>query len=81
MRATDMSAIATDDTGDPPLRPLPDRAAALLAAVDAPPRLVAHLRAVHEVAADLVTWLQQHCPRPAFDADAVLPGSAWRICW
>ncbi|MGW7522086.1 HD domain-containing protein [Streptomyces sp. NPDC054783] len=71
-----MSTIATDDTGDPPLRPLPDRAAALLAAVDAPPRLVAHLRAVHDVAADLVTWVQQHGPKLEFDADAVLFGAA-----
>lgn len=65
-----------DDTVDPPLRPLPERAAVLLARVDAPPRLVAHLRAVHDVAAQLVDWMQRHCPGLGFDAEAVLFGAA-----
>ncbi|MGW2700148.1 HD domain-containing protein [Streptomyces sp. NPDC001340] len=70
------ASIAMDDTVDPPLRPLPERAVALLARVDAPPRLVAHLRAVHDVAAQLVDWVQRHCPGLEFDADAVLFGAA-----
>ncbi|AKJ09115.1 phosphohydrolase [Streptomyces incarnatus] len=76
MTATGTALIATGDTGGPPLRPLPDRAVALLAAVSAPPRLVAHLRAVHDVAAELVTWVQRHCPQLEFDAEAVLFGAA-----
>ncbi|MFE1313155.1 HD domain-containing protein [Streptomyces sp. NPDC058755] len=70
------ASIAMDDTVDPPLRPLPERAVALLTRVDAPPRLVAHLRAVHDVAAQLVDWVQRHCPGLEFDAEAVLFGAA-----
>ncbi|MFJ9733736.1 HD domain-containing protein [Streptomyces sp. NPDC101171] len=69
------AAIATDET-DPPLRPLPGRAAELLAGVDASPRLVAHLRAVHDVAAQLVEWVELRCPALEFDAEAVLFGAA-----
>ncbi|MFJ9863891.1 HD domain-containing protein [Streptomyces sp. NPDC101165] len=76
MTAKSTASIAMDDTVDPPLRPLPERAAALLARVDAPPRLVAHLRAVHDVAAQLVDWMQRHCPGLEFDAEAVLFGAA-----
>ncbi|MCZ0985246.1 HD domain-containing protein [Streptomyces diastatochromogenes] len=76
MTATNTASIATEDTVDPPLRPLPERAVALLARVDAPPRLVAHLRAVHDVAAQLVKWVQRHCPWLEFDAEAVLFGAA-----
>ncbi|MFD5792017.1 HD domain-containing protein [Streptomyces diastatochromogenes] len=76
MTATSAASIATEDTVDPPLRPLPERAVALLARVDAPPRLVAHLRAVHDVAAQLVEWAQRHCPGLEFDAEAVLFGAA-----
>lgn len=76
MTAVDTASIATGDTGDPDLRPLPGRAAALLASADAPPRLVAHLRAVHDVAAQLVAWVRHRCPRLEFDAEAVLFGAA-----
>ncbi|MER5860929.1 HD domain-containing protein [Streptomyces sp. NPDC059688] len=76
MTATDTASLATGDTGDPALRPLPGRAAALLASADAPPRLVAHLRAVHDVAAQLVAWVRHRCPRLEFDAEAVLFGAA-----
>ncbi|MET9451729.1 HD domain-containing protein [Streptomyces cinerochromogenes] len=74
--ADDTPSIATDDTADPPLRPLPPRAVLLLERVDAPPRLVAHLRAVHDVAAQLVAWVRERCPRLEFDAEAVLFGAA-----
>ncbi|WP_225825740.1 HD domain-containing protein [Streptomyces naphthomycinicus] len=76
MTAGDTASIATDDTTDPPLLPLPERAALLLERVDAPPRLVAHLRAVHDVAAQLVAWVRAHCPELEFDAEAVLFGAA-----
>ncbi|MEU2060560.1 HD domain-containing protein [Streptomyces sp. NPDC013455] len=76
MTAGDTASCATDDTDDPPLRPLPRRAAVLLEQVAAPPRLVAHLRAVHDVAAQLAEWVRQHCPALEFDADAVLFGAA-----
>ncbi|GGY93395.1 phosphohydrolase [Streptomyces olivaceoviridis] len=76
MPAGDAPSIATDDLDDPPLRPLPERAALLLEQVDAPPRLVAHLRAVHDVAAQLLAWVRPRCPRLEPDAEAVLFGAA-----
>jgi len=56
------------------LRPLPLRAAELLRDVEAPPRLVAHLRAVHDVAAELVGWAVRR--GLDVDANAVLFGAA-----
>jgi hypothetical protein len=58
------------------LRPLPDRATALLEALDAPPRLAAHLRAVHDVAHQLADWVERHHPAVEFDRSAVLFGAA-----
>jgi hypothetical protein len=58
------------------LRPLPTRAATLLEAVNAPPRLVAHLRAVHDVACQLADWVEHHYPTLAFDRTAVEFGAA-----
>lgn len=66
--------IALDETTRPVLRPLPLRAAELLRDVEAPPRLVAHLRAVHDVAAQLTDWVVKR--GLAVDADAVLFGAA-----
>ncbi len=68
--------IAVADTRRPTLRPLPVEVAELLRSVDAPPRLVAHLRAVHDVAAQLVAWVGQNSPALVFDAHAVLFGAA-----
>ncbi|MFI2759056.1 hypothetical protein ACH5A3_09305 [Streptomyces echinatus] len=65
-----------DDLTDPPLRPLPARAVRLLERVAAPPRPVAHLRAVHDVAAQLVDRVPRHCPGLEFDSEAVLFGAA-----
>jgi hypothetical protein len=62
--------------GDPPLRPLPDQVAALLVTLHAPPRLVAHLRAVHEVAAQLTDALAERFPQLTVDRAAVLFGAA-----
>ncbi|SBT40203.1 HD domain-containing protein [Micromonospora auratinigra] len=61
---------------DPPLRPLPAQVAELLVRVQAPPRLAAHLRAVHEVAAQLVDALAQRFPQLTVDRAAVLFGAA-----
>jgi HD superfamily phosphodiesterase len=57
------------------LRPLPERAQDLLQSLDASPRLIAHLRAVHDVAWQLTDWVQRHCP-VEFDRSAVLFGAA-----
>ncbi|MFC8451286.1 HD domain-containing protein [Kitasatospora sp. NPDC057223] len=67
---------ALHDTVDPPLCPLPVRAAELLESLDAPPRLAAHLRAVHDVARQLVDWAGQHHPALDIDREAVLFGAA-----
>jgi hypothetical protein len=48
----------------------------LLRELDAPPRLVAHLRAVHDVAYRLVEWVGLRHPALPFDRDAVLFGAA-----
>jgi hypothetical protein len=61
---------------DPPLRPLPAPARELLEALDAPPRLAAHLRAVHDVACELADWVERHYPAAEFDRAAVLFGAA-----
>ncbi|MFJ3305231.1 HD domain-containing protein [Streptomyces sp. NPDC086549] len=76
MPLTNAFSIAVDEIEDPPLRPLPRRAAELLQRLDAPPRLVAHLRAVHDVAARLVDWVEERCPALDFDREAVLFGAA-----
>ncbi|MFC9846355.1 HD domain-containing protein [Streptomyces sp. NPDC060223] len=67
---------ALHDSGEPPLRPLPDRVAELLESLDAPPRLAAHLRAVHDVAHQLVDWVEERQPALRFDREAVLFGAA-----
>lgn len=74
--ATSMLRRALTDPGDPPLRPLPDQVAALLGELDAPPRLAAHLRAVHDVAFRLCDWFGESCPELRLDRDAVLYGAA-----
>ncbi|MFI7431258.1 HD domain-containing protein [Micromonospora sp. NPDC049836] len=61
---------------DPPLRPLPDHVVDLLVALHAPPRLAAHLRAVHDVAAQVVDAAAERLPQLAVDPAAVLFGAA-----
>jgi hypothetical protein len=69
--------IALDDTGGrPSLRPLPAEAAELLHRVDAPPRLVAHLRAVHDVAVQLLDWIAARHLDLGISPQAVLFGAA-----
>jgi hypothetical protein len=58
------------------LRPLPATAAELLREVGAPPRLGAHLRAVHDVAWSLTDSLGRRRPDLEFDTTAVLFGAA-----
>ncbi|MEU0372863.1 HD domain-containing protein [Streptomyces sp. NPDC006283] len=76
MTADDLLIRALQDPGDPPLRPLPTEAADLLRKLAAPPRLAAHLRAVHDVAYQLADWLDRHHPRLRYDRQAVLFGAA-----
>ena len=61
---------------DSSLRPLPETAAELLRALEAPPRLGAHLRAVHDVAWSLTDTLGRRRPDLDFDTTAVLFGAA-----
>ncbi|MFJ9790808.1 HD domain-containing protein [Streptomyces globosus] len=61
---------------DPPLRPLPDPVPDLLATLGAAPRLAAHLRAVHDVAYELTTWVANHFTTLEIDREAVLFGAA-----
>ncbi|WP_308798428.1 HD domain-containing protein [Streptomyces sp. UH6] len=61
---------------DPPLRPLPDRVVELLTVLHCPPRLAAHLRAVHDVAHQLTDWAERRRPAVALDREAVLFGAA-----
>ncbi|MFI6100057.1 HD domain-containing protein [Lentzea sp. NPDC051213] len=59
-----------------PLHPLPAAVETLLSDLQAPPRLVAHLRAVHDVARQLTDWVARHHPAATFDREAVLYGAA-----
>ncbi|MEU9167500.1 HD domain-containing protein [Streptomyces sp. NPDC048420] len=61
---------------DPGPRPLPETPARLLRALDAPPRLAAHLRLVHDVAYQLTDWLARQYPALQLDREAVLFGAA-----
>ncbi|MFJ8046248.1 HD domain-containing protein [Kitasatospora sp. NPDC096147] len=74
--ASPLLSRALTASGEPPLRPLPAEVAALLLELDAPPRLAAHLRAVHDVAHRLVEWLERWHPGLAVDREAVLFGAA-----
>lgn len=76
MTTDDLLLRAFHDTADPPLRLLPDRVMQLLRDLGAPPRLAAHLRAVHDVAYQLVVWIAERYPALRFDRDAVLFGAA-----
>ena len=73
---SDVLRRALDDDDGSRLRPLPVAAADLLVRLNAPPRLAAHLRAVHDVAAQLLDWLATRYPAVAVDAETVLLGSA-----
>ncbi|GAA0654171.1 hypothetical protein GCM10010193_00350 [Kitasatospora atroaurantiaca] len=74
--SADLLLRALHDKAEPPLRPLPEGVAELLQSLEAPPRLAAHLRAVHDVAHQLVDWTGQRHPGLTFDREAVLFGAA-----
>ncbi|WP_027344224.1 HD domain-containing protein [Hamadaea tsunoensis] len=63
-------------TDEVPLRSLPSDVADLLRRVGAPPRLAAHLRAVHDVAGQLTDAIAVMYPALPFDRDEVLFGAA-----
>lgn len=67
---------ALTNPGDPPLRLLPPRVAVLLESLGAPPRLAAHLRAVHDVACEILDWLDEQHTTVRIDREAVLFGAA-----
>jgi hypothetical protein len=67
---------ALNEPGDPAIRALPATVAELLDALDAPPRLAAHLRAVHHAAWRLTGDLARVTPGLGFDRHAVLFGAA-----
>lgn len=58
------------------LRPLPETVTRLLTDLAAPPRLAAHLRAVHDVAFEVTNALAERFPALAFNASDVLFGAA-----
>jgi HD domain len=58
------------------LRPLPPEAQRLCQQLDVPPRLLAHLQLVHDVAAELVAGIRRIFPDATFDHEAVLFGAA-----
>ncbi|MFB6617262.1 HD domain-containing protein [Streptomyces sp. NPDC085524] len=76
MTAAALLSGALNGSADPALLPLPEDVAELLSSLGAPPRLAAHLRAVHDVAHRLADWVGQHCPALPFDREAVLFGAA-----
>jgi hypothetical protein len=67
---------ALTEAADPLLLALPESAADLLRALSAPPRLAAHLRAVHDVAVQLSAWTADRHPALAVDQAAVAFGAA-----
>jgi hypothetical protein len=55
---------------------LPVQAERLLRVLSVPPRLAAHLRAVHAAACELTDWFDEHHAGFSYDRDAVLFGAA-----
>ena len=58
------------------MRPLPKQVEEICIRVNAPPRLVAHLTLVHDVACSLVEECQERLPGLKLDADSVTFGAA-----
>ncbi|MFJ3514105.1 MULTISPECIES: HD domain-containing protein [unclassified Streptomyces] len=76
MTPHDALSRALHSPAEPGLRPLPPPVADLLRSLGAPPRLAAHLRAVHDVAVQLVEWTQDRHPGIVVDGAAVAFGAA-----
>lgn len=57
-------------------KPLPDDALKICQVVNAPPRLIAHLTLVHDVACKLVTYIQNAFPDIELDKGSVFFGAA-----
>ncbi len=66
----------TDPLSNSVYRELPPDALSLLNRVSAPPRLIAHLVLVHDVASQLVERLSETFPGVKFDQEAVLFGAS-----
>ena len=60
----------------PEYRPLPGEALRVCAALQAPPRLIAHLTLVHDTAVRLVAKFQQAFPEVELDTASILFGAA-----
>ncbi|MET8968605.1 HD domain-containing protein [Streptomyces hydrogenans] len=73
---SDALSRALDTPAEPSLRPLPPEVAELLRSLEAPARLAAHLRAVHDVAVELADWVEDRYPGLAVGRDAVIFGAA-----
>jgi hypothetical protein len=67
---------ALHDESVPGLRLLPGTAADLLELLQAPPRLAAHLRLVHDVACQIDEWASDRYPAIGYDRPAMLFGAA-----
>jgi hypothetical protein len=67
---------ALAEAGETTLRALPDQVDLLLRRLDAPPRLAAQLRAVHDAAHRLIDLLHRRYPGVRIDREAVLYGAA-----
>ena len=76
MTQSSLLRMALRDGSVPGLRLLPVTAADLLEQVQAPPRLAAHLRLVHDVACQIAEWADGRYPALGYDRDAMLFGAA-----
>jgi hypothetical protein len=71
-----MSSLVWALSGHPGLRRMPGSVEDLLLSLNAPPRLAAHLRLVHDVACSLTDAVAREFPSAEFDRAAVLFGAA-----
>jgi HD superfamily phosphodiesterase len=71
-----VSNMKSDELADGKYSPLPNRVLDLCNGAEAPPRLVAHLILVHDVARRLVNGVQTAFPGLKLDEDAVFFGAA-----
>jgi hypothetical protein len=75
-RALQLTASVPNVLAQNPYRPLPQEAETLCARVDAPPRLVAHLILVHDVAFTLVERIAEEFPDLRVGRELILFGAA-----